>query len=163
MVGGGNTALTDALYLDSLGAEVTIVHRRDAFRAEKYLQQAVERRGIPVIWNSVVEEIVGRDGRVTGVVLRDRKTGETTGMGVEGVFVAIGFVPNSKIAREIGVACDERGFIKVDQGQRTNIPRVYAAGDVTGGVMQIVTAVSEGARAALAAYEDLEKPYWISG
>lgn len=158
VVGGGNAALTDALYLKSLGCEVTLIHRRDDFRAEHYLKEAVKHEAIPVLWNSVVEEIRG-DEAVTGVLVKNLKEGATREIRTDGVFIAIGEKPNTELAASIGVALAD-GFIVVDRHGRTNIPRVYAAGDVTGGVRQIVTAVSEGATAALAAFTDLTKPYW---
>lgn len=160
VVGGGNAALTDALYLKSVGTDVKIVHRRDEFRAQKYLQESVGRENIPIIWNSVVEEIVGED-KMTGVKLKDVKDGTIKEIKVDGLFVAIGETPNSQIASEVGIKLSESGFIEVDQGRRTNIPRIYAAGDVTHGIRQIVTAVSEGATAALSAFEDISSPYWL--
>ncbi len=163
MVGGGNTALTDALHLKNLGVDVTVVHRRDAFRAEQALQGALERDGIPVIWDTVLEEIYGDAEHLKGVKLRNVKTDTETLQECDGVFVAIGHVANTDIATDIGVHLQPDGSIKVDRSMRTNIPRVYAAGDVTGGVRQIVTAVGEGATAALSAFEDLQNPYWKTG
>ncbi len=161
MVGGGNSALTDALYLKNLGANVAIIHRRDQLRAEKYLQDSINRENIPVIWGSVVEEILGKDNKITGVKVKNIKTKKSKVHKVDGVFIAIGETPNSKLAGEVGVKLTKGGFIEVDRSCRTNIPRIYAAGDVTGGVRQIVTAVSEGATAALAAFEDISNPYWL--
>jgi thioredoxin reductase (NADPH) len=161
MIGGGNSALTDGLYLKNLGANIAILHRRDEFRAEKYLQESVEREKIPIIWNSVVQEIIGEKKKITGVKVMNIKTKKTKIVKVDGVFIAIGEEPNSKLANELGIKLDPSGFIEVDRSCRTNIPRIYAAGDVTGGVRQIVTAVSEGATAALAAFEDISNPYWL--
>jgi len=161
MVGGGNNALTGALYLKNLGAKVTIVHRRDEFRAEKYLQEAVEREGIPVIWNSKVKKIIGKDDVLAGVKLENVTSGKLKNLKVDGVFAAIGEIPNTKLAGELGIKLDRFGFIEVDRKCRTNIPRIYAAGDVTGGVRQIVTAVGEGSTAAIAAFEDIAHPYWL--
>jgi thioredoxin reductase (NADPH) len=163
MVGGGNSALTDALHLKNLGAHVAIVHRRDKFRAEKYLQESIEREKIPVIWDSVVDEILGNKKTVTGVKIINQISKETKIHKVDGVFIAIGEVPNSKLAGELGIKLKDDGFVDIDNHCRTNIPRIYAAGDVTGGIRQIVTAVSEGATAALAAFEDLANPYWLKG
>ncbi len=160
VVGGGNTALTDALYLKSVGTNVKIVHRRGEFRAQKYLQESVKRENIPIIWNSVVEEIVGED-KMTGVKLKDVKDGTIKEIKADGLFVAIGETPNSQIASEVGIKLSDFGFIEADEGRRTNIPRIYAAGDVTEGVRQIVTAVSEGATAALSTFEDISSPYWL--
>lgn len=159
VVGGGNSALTDALHLKNLGVDVTVIHRRDAFRAEKRLQESLEREGIPVLWNSAVIEIMG-DEHVTGVKLRNVKDETESEMALEGVFVAVGHAANVELAEELGVGLTEDGFIKTDRGMRTNIPRIYAAGDVTGGVRQIVTAVGDGSTAALSVFEDIANPYW---
>ncbi|OGW30397.1 MAG: hypothetical protein A2X54_01075 [Nitrospirae bacterium GWF2_44_13] len=159
VVGGGNSALTDALYLDSLGAHVTIVHRRDAFRAEDRLQQSVFQRNMPVMWNTSVKEIIG-DRIVEKAKVEDTKTGNTNIIKADAVFVAIGYEPNNDIAEKLGLKMDEEGYIKVDDKMRTSMPLVYAAGDITGGVKQIVTAVSQGAVAALTAFEDVANPYW---
>lgn len=160
IVGGGNTALTDALHLKNLGVDITVVHRRDAFRAEQQLQDALEREQIPVLWDTVVEEILGTDGLVTGARLKNVKSGDVHEVALDGVFVAVGHVPNSALAAELGVTLNEDGTIAVDRAMRTNIPRVYAAGDVTGGIRQIVTAVGNGATAALSAFEDLQSSRW---
>jgi thioredoxin reductase (NADPH) len=159
VVGGGNTALTDALYLNSIGCRVSIVHRRDAFRADKHLQDTVTKRNIEVIWNSVVDEIVGEQ-EVTGVRLRNLKNGTTHIKKTNGVFVAVGELPSSQLAAELGLDMDAGGFVNVDKSFRTNVPFVYAAGDVTGGIRQIVAAVHGGAAAALSCFEDLMNPYY---
>ncbi|AGW12853.1 FAD-dependent oxidoreductase [Megalodesulfovibrio gigas] len=161
VVGGGNSALTDALHLKNLGADVTIIHRRETFRAQQHLQDSVAKAGIPVLWNKEVLEILGKDNRVTGARLRDTVTAEETSLTLDGVFAAVGVSPNTALAQDLGVQLDEHGFIQVDRSMRTNIPRVYAAGDVTGGVQQIVTAIGEGSVAALSAFEDLAHPYWV--
>lgn len=161
VVGGGNTALTDALHLTNLGVGVTIVHRRDAFRAEKHLAEAVAAAGIPVIWNAAVAEITGGgDGKVDGVRLKNLADGSEFRLDCQGVFVAVGLSPNTALAEDIGLTLTPEGFIKVDAAMRANIPRVYAAGDLIGGIMQIVTAVGQGATAALSAFEDVTRPYW---
>ncbi|WP_147820244.1 FAD-dependent oxidoreductase [Salidesulfovibrio onnuriiensis] len=160
IVGGGNTALTDALHLKNLGVDVTLVHRRDAFRGEKRLQDSVKRENIPVIWNTMVEEITGEDGHVTAVKLRNIKDDAITEMPVDGVFIAIGQRANTELARMVGLTLTAQGYVQVDAGMRTNIPRIYAAGDITGGVQQIVTAIGEGSVAAMSAFEDLSDPYW---
>lgn len=163
MVGGGNSALTDALHLKNLGVDVTVIHRRDSFRAEKALQDSLARENIPVIWDTGLEEIYGDVEHVKGVKLRNLKSNEETLFACDGVFVAIGHIANTELATDIGVLLNSDGTIKVDRSMRTNIPRVYAAGDVTGGVRQIVTAVGEGATAALSAFEDTQNPYWKKG
>jgi thioredoxin reductase (NADPH) len=160
VAGGGNTALTEALHLARLGAKVTVIHRRDAFRAEKHLVDALENEGIEVVWNSVVEEVLGDEAGVTAVRLKNVADGGSRELAVKALFVAVGYIPVTGLALDIGLALDASGYIKVDAGMRTSIPRVYACGDVTGGVRQIVTAVGQGATAALSAFEDISHPYW---
>ncbi|SHJ54762.1 FAD-dependent oxidoreductase [Halodesulfovibrio aestuarii] len=162
MVGGGNSALTDALHLKKLDIDVSIVHRRDTLRAEKALQDALNREQIPVIFNTVIEKIYGNETNVEGVTLKDVNSGEITDHACDGVFIAIGMDPNSQLAEKIGAELNPDKTIHVDTAMRTNIPRVYAAGDVNGGIRQIVTAVSDGAVAAMSAFEDLQHPYWTS-
>ncbi len=159
VVGGGNTALTDALHLSSLGCKVTIVHRRNLFRADKHLQDSVVQHKIPILWDTVVDEIV-EGNEVTAVQLRDLKTGKAHTKPVSGVFVAVGEVPSSQLAAELGLDMDPGGFITVDRSFRTSVPFVYAAGDVSGGIRQIVAAVHGGAAAALSCFEDLMNPYY---
>lgn len=159
VVGGGNTAVTDALYLHGLGAKVTLIHRRDQLRAEKSLQDSLFKAGIPVLWNTKVIEIMG--GKfVIGIKTEDTKTGVIKEMPADGIFIAIGYEPNNDIAKMLGLELDEEGYIKVDERQRTSLPMVYAAGDITGGVKQIVVAVGQGSIAALTAFEDIANPYW---
>jgi len=160
IVGGGNTALTDALYLKNLGAEPIIIHRRDTFRAEQHLQDSVAREGVATLMNHVVEQITGND-KVGAVTVKNTQTGETREESVDAVFIAIGDKPNVSLARDIGIRLDKDGFIETDRFCRTSIPRIYAAGDVTGGVRQIVTAVGEGATAAISAFEDLSGRVWV--
>ena len=162
MVGGGNSALTDGLHLKNLGVDVTIIHRRSTFRAQKALQTAIEREKIPVIFDSVIDKIYGSDTAVQGVTLRNVYTDALTEFPTDGVFIAIGMDPNSQLAQKLGVVLNEDKTIKVDTTMRTSKPRIYAAGDVNGGVRQIVTAISDGAVAAMSAFEDLQHPYWIS-
>jgi thioredoxin reductase (NADPH) len=159
VVGGGNSALTDALYLDSLGAHVTIVHRRDAFRAEDRLQQGVFQRNIPVLWNSRVKEILGTK-LVEKARIEDAGTGKARDIKTDGVFIAIGYEPNNEVAHKLGLELDAEGYIRVDDKMRTSMPMVYAAGDITGGIKQIVVAVSQGSVAALTVFEDIANPYW---
>jgi thioredoxin reductase (NADPH) len=159
VVGGGNTALTDALYLDSIGAHVSIVHRRDKFRAEERLQKSLSQRNIPVHWNSRVTEITG-EKVVEGVKVQDLETGETKTLKVDGVFIDIGYRPSNEIAAKLGLELDEMGYVKADRAQRTSQPYVYAAGDITGGEKQIAVATGQGSIAAISAFEDLSNPYW---
>lgn len=154
VVGGGNAAVQEAIYLESLGCHVTIIHRRDQLRAEKYLQKKLEEKKITVIWDSVVEEIKG-GMVVNSVLLYNRKTDKKTEMPIDGVFIAVGEEPLSKVAQDAGVEVDKAEYIVTDKYQRTNIPKIYAAGDITGGIKQWVVACAEGAVASLSAFEDV--------
>ena len=159
MVGGGDSALTEALYLANNDVRVTIVHRRDRFRAQEHLVRQLQNKNIDVLFNTEVKEIQG-DKKVEEVLLLDNKTGKTSTRPVDGVFIAIGYEPAVELARKTGVALTDDGFIKCDAGHRTNIPGIYGAGDVEGGYKQIVTAAGQGAGAAMTIFEDLVTPYW---
>lgn len=159
IVGGGNSAATDALYLDSLGAKVSLVHRGPALRAEAFLQKSLVQRNIPFLLDTVVDKIYGKD-RVDAVRLKNLKDGSSKEMVIEGVFVSIGYTPNNNIAKMLDLDMDPEGYIKADSAQRTAIHMVYAAGDVTGGIKQIATAVGQGSVAAISAFEDFASPYW---
>ena len=160
IVGGGNTALTDALHLKNLGVNVTIIHRRDEFRAQKPLMDSVEREGIPVLWNTVVEAIEGDGGKVTALKLRNVKDDAANDLPVDGVFMAIGQEVATELAKAMGVKLNADGYIEAGPDMRTSVPRVYVAGDLTGGLQQIVTAIGEGSVAAMSAFEDISHPYW---
>jgi thioredoxin reductase (NADPH) len=160
VVGGGNTAVTDALYLKSIGADVSLVHRRDKLRAEAYLQKSIQDSKIPIYWNTEVREIIGSK-RVVAVRLQNTKDKSIRLLEVDGVFIAVGYTPNNEIAKRLNLVLDENGYIKVDEKQRTSMPLVYAAGDVTGGAKQIATAVGQGVTAAITAFEELSSPYWV--
>ena len=155
VIGGGNTAVEEALFLTRHAEHVTLVHRRDRLRAEKILQARLfEHPKVSVIWNSVVEDITdaGTPPVVDGVVLRDIVTGESSRLGVDGVFVAIGHTPNTAVFRG-QVALDEEGYVVTEPGStRTSVPGVFAAGDVQDKVFrQAVTAAGTGCMAALEA------------
>lgn len=156
VVGGGNSGLTDALQLKALGVDVSIIHWLDAFSGEKALMDAVKREEIPVHWGTEVVEILGEE-KVRAVRLRNRASGEEQELPIDAVFIAVGLTPNSALAEDLGVTLAADKSILVDQHLRTNIPRIYAAGDVTGGVRQIVTAAGAGAAAAIAIAEDLQR------
>ncbi len=161
MVGGGNSAVTEALHLFHMGVHVTLVHRRDALRAQEFLAKQLADNGIPVVWDTEVAEIRG-EHRVREVLLRNTRTGKTSPLKVDGVFVAIGYEPAVRIAQQMGVELNEEGYIRQDGRHRTNLPGVYSAGDVEGGYKQIVTASGQGAEAAMTIFEDLINPYWMA-
>jgi thioredoxin reductase (NADPH) len=161
VVGGGSSALITTLYLAGIASDVKVVHRRDAFRAEEALSKALRERGnIEILWNTEVKQIIG-EKLLTKALLFNNKTGETRELPVDGVFVQVGEDPNSQLAHEAGVAVDEDGYIVVDILQRTNIPGVYAAGDVTNNpVKQIGTSIGQGITAAMEAYGHVRRPYY---
>ncbi|MCK5772914.1 MAG: FAD-dependent oxidoreductase [Thermoplasmata archaeon] len=159
VVGGGNTALEYAVYLNNIECDVTLVHRRDTFRAEKRLQDQVKEAGIDTIMGSVVEEFTGGE-TLKAARLRNVKTDEIIDFEISGSFIAVGEIPNNELAKALGLDLDESGYVKIDREGRTSMPRIYGAGDVTGGLKQVVVAAAEGAVAATTAFEDLTDPYW---
>ena len=152
MVGGGNSAAQEALYLKNLGCNVKLVHRRDELRCEHHLQKALEEKEIEVLWNSTIEEIKG-DLKVESVTLL--KDGEEIDYKTDAVFIAIGDDPSNELAKELGIALDDDGYIITDKNQATSVEHVYSAGDITGGVKQWIVACGEGAVAAISAYNDM--------
>lgn len=159
MVGGGNSAVTEALHLHHMGVAVTLVHRRDTLRAQEFLVKNLKESGIPVLWNTEIKDILGEE-RVTSVELFNNQTNETSTMPADGVFLSIGYTPAVELASKIGLELTEEGYIARDAKHRTNIPGIYAAGDVEGGYKQIVTATGMGAEAAMTIFEDIINPYW---
>lgn len=160
MVGGGNSAVTEALHLHHLGISVTLIHRRDVLRAQEYLIKNLTENQIPVLWNTELVEIKGKE-RVQEVMLINNKTQKKSKLKIDGVFIAIGYEPAVELAKKIGVEVTPDGYIRHDSHHRTNIPGIYSAGDVEGGFKQIVTAAGQGSGAALSIFEDLMNPYWL--
>ena len=155
VVGGGDSAVEEAMYLTKFARKVTIIHRRDELRAAKSIQEkAFANDKIDFMWNSVVEEIKG-DGLVESMVIKNTKTGELTEVkadeedGTFGIFVFIGFKPSSELFKG-KVAMDEKGYIITDPDMKTDIPGVFAAGDIREkSLRQVVTAAADGAIAAV--------------
>ena len=156
VVGGGDSAMEEAIFLTKFATRVSVVHRRDKLRASKIMQdRAMKNEKITFIWNSVVEDILGTDV-VTGVRLKNLVTGKTADLACAGVFVAIGHRPNTTLfAGQLDM--DEKGYIKTHAGTATNIPGVFAAGDVQDSkYRQAVTAAGTGCMAAIDAERFLE-------
>ena len=156
MIGGGNSALQEAIFLDNVGCNVTIIHRRDKLRAQQYLQKEIKERNINVIYNTTAEEIKGNTF-INSVILKNVKTDEYHEFKTQGVFVSIGYEPHNKLAKKLNVKLNENGEILTDKHQRTNIDHIYSAGDICGGLRQWVVACGEGAIAATSAYEDIHQ------
>jgi thioredoxin reductase (NADPH) len=153
VIGGGNTAVEEALFLTNFAAKVTVIHRRDAFRAEKILQERLFRHPkIEVIWDTVVEAILGSDQppKVSGLALKNIKTGQNSERRFDGVFVAIGHQPSTDLVKD-QVKMKSNGYVwTAADSTATSVPGVFAAGDVTDDVYrQAVTAAGMGCMAAL--------------
>ena len=145
VIGGGNTAAADALYLSRLAAKVPVVHRRDTLRATRiYHEPLMQAENVEFLWDSAVEDYIV-DGRVQGAKVKNLKTGEMTDVACDGIFVSIGRKPNTALfAGQIEL--DPAGYIVADETTKTNLPGVYAVGDVrTKALRQVVTAVGDGA------------------
>jgi len=151
VVGGGNSALDEGLFLTRYVTELVIIHRRDSLRADPVLQErAFANPKVRFVWDSTVEEVLGEQS-VTGVKIRNLKTGEITQLDTEGVFPYIGHVPNTNIFKGL-LDLDENGYIKSEGHTRTNVPGIFAAGDVVDHVYrQAITAAGEGCKAAMEA------------
>ncbi len=156
VVGGGDSALMEAVYLSRVVKHVTIIHRRDKLRAEKYLQDlAFAADNIEFVWDSQVEAILG-EKEVTGVKLKNKKSGETSTIEVSGVFVFVGLLPNTDFVKG-AVDLDQNGFVVTDVRMRTSHPRIFAAGDVrVGSARQVGAAVGDGINAQVCIQEFLD-------
>lgn len=161
VIGGGNTACITTLYLSGIASQVILIHRRQAFRAEESLVTDISTKSnVTVMWSTEVQEIKG-DKQVKAVTLVNNMTGKTSDLAVDAVFVQIGEAPNSQLAKTAGIETDEHGYIKIDIRQQTNLPGVFAAGDVTNHpVKQVGTAVGQGITAALETYSYIRRPYY---
>lgn len=160
VVGGGNNGATEALHLKHIGCDVTLIHRRDTLRAEQYIQDQLASQGINMVLSSTVEKIIG-DSKVESIEVKSCIDGTAKTLEFDGVFVSIGEEPNTMLAKQLGVKLNKYGYIEADRTMRTSMRMVYAAGDVSGGLRQVVTACAEGAVAAMSAYEDIKMPYWV--
>ncbi len=164
VIGGGNTAVEEALYLSNIASNVTVVHRRDKFRSEKILSDRLIRKAeegnVDIEWNHVLDEVLGDDNGVTGIRIKHVETGKTKEIPVQGVFIAIGHAPNTGIFE--GQLEMEHGYLKVRGGSEgyatmTSVPGVFAAGDVMDHVYrQAITSAGTGCMAALDAERFLD-------
>ena len=165
VIGGGNTAVEEALYLSNICSKVTLVHRRDSLRAEKILQkklfERVKEGKVSIEWNSTLEEVIGNDMGVTGIKIKSVNDNSLTEMELDGVFIAIGHIPNSEIFE--GQLDMKNGYVVVETGisgnaTQTSVPGVFAAGDIADQVYrQAVTSAGFGCMAALDAEKFLDE------
>lgn len=159
VVGGGNTALIESIFLKQLGCkEVHVIHRREQFRAEKIYEEEAHQKGVQFHFNTIVEEIIGKE-TVSSVSLFHLETSARSTLPVEGVFASVGVLPQNEIATSLRLKMNDEGYVVVDAGQRTSLKGVYAAGDITGGLRQVISACAKGAIAALSSTEVLGKKY----
>jgi thioredoxin reductase (NADPH) len=159
VIGGGNTAVEEALYLSNIASKVTVIHRRDSFRSEKILSaqllKKAEEGNVDILWNHELDEVFGDDAGVTGMRVKSTIDGSMQDVPVQGVFVAIGHKPNTDIFA--GQLDMEYGYIKLKKGTQTSIPGVFAAGDVSDPIYrQAITSAGAGCMAALDAERFLE-------
>lgn len=161
VVGGGDTALEEALYLTNFASEVTLIHRRDQFRGSKILVRRVqESPKIKILYDTVMEEITaGNDGLVNGAIIRNVNTDQTEKIDVEGVFIFAGHIPNTDFIKDTGLFnMNEQGYVLVDSEMNAGKPGIYAAGDVIDkNIRQIVTAAADGCVAAINAARYFEE------
>ncbi len=157
VIGGGNSAVEEALFLTKFASKVYIVHRRDQLRADKILQERLQaNKKIEIVWNSHLKKILG-NGKVEEIVVENKNTHDRTGHKVDGVFFYIGSVPNTGFCEGL-VELDEREFIITDESMQTNIPGVFASGDCRANLLkQVAVAVGEGAQAAVGAEKYIEE------
>lgn len=165
VIGGGNTAVEEALYLANIANHVTVIHRRDQFRAEKILSQRLIDKthggNVTIEWDHVLDEVLGDDSGVTGIRIQNVKTGATKVISVKGLFIAIGHTPNTQIFRG-QLKMDDTGYLHINSGTKgnataTSIPGVFAAGDVGDSIYrQAITSAGSGCMAALDAEKYLD-------
>lgn len=157
VVGGGNTAVEEALFLTKFAGLVTIVHRRDKLRADAILaKRAMSNPKIYLVWNSIIEEIFGKD-RVEGIIIKKIKTNKKTKLAIDGIFIYVGHTPNTTFLKGL-VKLDSEGYIITDDKMKTNVEGIFAAGDLRSKEFrQIITSTAEGATAANSVKKYLEE------
>ena len=146
VIGGGNSAVVEALYLNRIGVKCSLVHRRDKLRCDKQLEKDLYKNKIKVYWNYQLESVKGNN-HVKEAILYNNKTHEKTQVNIDGVFIAIGYNPNNELAKDLGILCDGLGYIETDKNMKTSVDGIYAAGDITGGIKQIVVSAGQAAQA----------------
>ena len=163
-VGGGNAAGLEVIYLSNVAKKVYLIHRRHCMRAEACIADEVDSlENVVPMYNCVIDEAITKDDKLGSLKIRNIETGEISNVNVNALFIAIGVEAQSDLAEKSGIELDDDRFIKVNRDQETNFPGVYAAGDVTGGIRQITTAVGEGTTAAMNAYLYIKQGWYGDG
>jgi thioredoxin reductase (NADPH) len=163
-VGGSNAAGLEVIYLSGVAKKVYLIHRRHCLRAEACIVDEVDSLpNVVPMYNCTIEEAIPKDDKLGEIKVKNIETGEITYLNVNALFIAIGVEPQSELAKKAGIELDEDNNIKVDKNQGTNLPGIYAAGDVTGGIRQVTTATGEGTTAAMNAYLFIKKGWYGEG
>lgn len=163
-VGGGNAAGLEVIYLSNIAKKVYLIHRRHCMRAEACIADEVDSlENVVPMYNCVIEEAITKDEKLGALKVKNIETGEISNLNVNALFIAIGVEPQSDLAKQAGIELDDDKFIKANKEQETNFPGIYAAGDVTGGIRQVTTAVGEGTTAAMNAYLFIKQGWYGDG
>lgn len=161
VIGGGDTAVEWAVALDRVGADSTIIHRKDVFRANEKNQKDIDESNVRILWNTEIREIIGEEGKMKSGRLENNKTSEETVEDFDVIFFGLGNTPNTDFLEKIGVETDDKKKkIVIDEKARTNIKGVFAAGDITGKWFKIPEALGEGGFAGISAFKYVKNPYW---
>jgi len=163
-VGGSNAAGLEVIYLSGVAKKVYLIHRRHCMRAEACIVDEVDSLpNVVPMYNCTIEEAIPKDNKLGELKIKNIETGEITNISVNALFIAIGVEPQSDLAKKAGIELDKDNNIKVDKNQETNLPGIYAAGDVTGGIRQVTTATGEGTTAAMNAYLFIKQGWYGEG
>jgi thioredoxin reductase (NADPH) len=163
-VGGGNAAGLEVIYLSGVAKKVYLIHRRHCMRAEACIVDEVDSLpNVVPMYNCTIEEAITKDGKLGELKIKNHETGEVNNIDVKALFIAIGVVPQSELAKKAGIELDEDSFIRVNRNQETKFPGIYAAGDVTGGIRQVTTATGEATTAAMNAYLFIKQGWYGEG
>jgi thioredoxin reductase (NADPH) len=163
-VGGGNAAGLEVIYLAGVASKVYLIHRRHCMRAEACIADEVElQENVVPMYNSTIEEAISKDNKLELLKVKNVETGEISDINVKALFIAIGVEPQAELAKKAGIELERDNCIKVNRNQETNFQGIYAAGDVTGGIRQVTTAVGEATTAAMNAYLFIKKGWYGDG
>ena len=163
-VGGGNAAGLEVIYLSGVAQKVYLIHRRHCMRAEACIVDEVDSLpNVVPMYNCTIEEAITHDNKLGELKIKNHKTGKISNINVKALFIAIGVNPQSDLAKKAGIELDDENCINVNRNQETNFPGIYAAGDVTGGIRQVTTAVGEATTAAMNAYLYIKQGWYGEG